>query len=199
MALAVGITGGIGSGKSTVSKVFSLLGTPVFEADREAKVLMNTNEKLKKELTALCGIEIYTSDGILDRKKLAALIFDNELLLRKVNDLVHPEVRQAFVNWKVEQQTPYIIHEAAILFESGFYDMMDYTILVTAPEEARIKRITGRDGITEAEIRSRMARQWNDDKKRKLASIELVNDNSSLIIPQILEIDRKLRTNGKIW
>lgn len=198
MTIAVGITGGIGSGKSTVCKIFKLLGVPVFEADLAAKEIMSSNPKVIDELTAWFGSDIY-SNGTLNRKKLAAEIFDNEGWIQKVNTLVHPLVRYSFLQWKIKQNTPYIIYEAAILFESGFYELMDVNILITAPEHLKIERVTERDNSTPEQVRARMSKQWTDTEKRKLATVEIVNDNSTLIIPQILEIDKNLKTHGKIW
>jgi dephospho-CoA kinase len=199
MALAIGITGGIGSGKSTVCKIFKLLGVPVFEADLVAKTLVNSNTEIRNGLIQFFGKDIYSRDGRINRKMLANLIFNDDLLMEKVNRLVHPVVRNEYLNWIKQQNSAYIIHEAAILFESGFYEMTDYTILVSAPNELRIERVTHRDLITPEMVKSRMLKQWTDEEKRKLASFELVNDNKKLLIPQILEIDKKLKTHGKIW
>jgi dephospho-CoA kinase len=199
MALTIGITGGIGSGKSTVCQIFKILGIPVFEADLVAKTLINSNTEIKKGLVALFGREIYGSDNRINRKMLADLIFNDDNLLEQVNRLVHPVVRNEFINWLKTQNSEYIIHEAAILFESGFYKMMNYTILVSAPEEMRIDRVTKRENITPEMVRGRMAKQWSDEEKRKLTTLELVNDNKKLIIPQIFEIDKNLKTHGKIW
>jgi dephospho-CoA kinase len=199
MALAIGITGGIGSGKSTVCKIFKLLGVPVFEADLVAKTLVNSNTEIRNGLIQFFGKDIYSRDGRINRKMLANLIFNDDLLMEKVNRLVHPVVRNEYLNWIKQQNSAYIIHEAAILFESGFYEMTDYTILVSAPNELRIERVTHRDQITPEMVKSRMLKQWTDEEKRKLASFELVNDNKKLLIPQILEIDKKLKTHGKIW
>ena len=199
MALAIGITGGIGSGKSTVCKIFKLLGVPVFEADLVAKTLVNSNTEIRNGLIQFFGKDIYSRDGRINRKMLANLIFNDDLLMEKVNRLVHPVVRNEYLNWIKQQNSAYIIHEAAILFESGFYEMTDYTILVSAPNELRIERVTHRDQITPEMVKSRMLKQWTDEEKRKLASFELVNDNIKLLIPQILEIDKKLKTHGKIW
>jgi dephospho-CoA kinase len=199
MAVKVGITGGIGSGKSTVCKIFKLIGIPVFEADQVAKTLINTDEKISTELKLLFGNNIYDSSNKLNTKMLADLIFNDESLLEKVNNLVHPAVRNEFILWHQKQNSKYTVHEAAILFESGFYKMMDFTILVSAPEVTRIERVVKRDKIPVELVETRIRKQWNDEDKRKLASIELVNDNKHLLIPQILEIDKKLKTDGKIW
>ena len=199
MTLKIGITGGIGSGKSTVCKVFSILGAPVFEADLVARQLMESDLQIRKGLVERFGEGVYTPNGSVDRKKLAALIFNDEIQLQKVNELVHPAVRSAFLKWADEQNVPYVVHEAAILFESGFYKMMDFTILVSAPEEERIQRVTKRDRSRLTEIKERMQKQWSDEEKRKLASIEIRNADHDLIIPQIIKIDKQLKEYGKIW
>ncbi len=199
MTVTIGITGGIGSGKSTVCEVFKLLGVPVFEADRVARNLINTNSEIRNELIQLYGTDIYSTDKNINREKLANIIFNNDTELEKVNNRVHPVVRNEFENWATQQKTAYVIHEAAILFESGFYKMMDFTILVSAPEEMRIERVVRRNNLTRENVISRMAKQWPDSEKRKFATFELVNDNKNLLIPQIIEIDKKLKTNGKIW
>ncbi len=199
MTLKIGITGGIGSGKTTVCRIFGLLGIPVFHADERAKFLVDTNEKIRNGLIHLFGKEIYIPGNGVDRKKLAEIIFNDKIELQKVNNIVHPEVRIDFQNWLEIQNSPYIIHEAAILFESGFYKMMDYTILISAPEEMRIKRIMKRENVDAEKVRNRIQKQWSDHEKRLLANLEIENDNSKLIIPQILNIDKNIRKNGKIW
>ena len=199
MALRVGVTGGIGSGKSTVCKVFRLLGAPVFEADLAARQLMDSNEKIRHGLIALFGNNIYTPDAHVDRKKLASLIFNDDIQLQKVNELVHPVVRTEFIQWADKQETPYVIHEAAILFETGFYKMMDFTILVSAPEGQRIKRVLKREGVRLEQVKERIQKQWNDEEKRKLASLEIRNADNDMIIPLIIKIDKQLREYGKIW
>jgi dephospho-CoA kinase len=199
MAIKIGVTGGIGSGKSTVCKIFRLLDIPVFESDRVANELINSNVEIRNELILLFGNKIYEPDNKLNRKMLADLIFNDESLLEKVNNLVHPAVRNEFVLWHQKQNSKYVVHEAAILFESGFYKMMNFTILVSAPKELRIQRVVKRNNIEPEMVESRINKQWDDEDKRKLASFELVNDNKYLLIPQILEIDKKLKTDGKIW
>lgn len=199
MALTIGITGGIGSGKSTVCQIFRVLGIPVFEADVVAKKIIDSDSEIKNGLVNLYGQEIYTADGKINRKKLAGIIFNNDIQLAKINKLVHPIVREEFKNWLKLQKTAYAIHEAAILFESGFYKMMDFTILVTAPELQRIEWVMKRDSITEVQVKERIAKQWTDKQKRKLASFEIKNNNRDLIIPQIIKIDNQLKKYGKIW
>lgn len=199
MTLKVGITGGIGSGKSTVCKVFSVLGIPVFEADVVAKQLMNSDNSIRKGLTDLFGEAVYTSTGRVDRKKLASIIFNDDIRLQKVNELIHPVVRQEFLLWADNQDVPYVIHEAAILFESGFYKMMDFTILISAPENERIERVVKRDGSLPGQVKERMNKQWSDEQKRKLASVEITNADEELILPQIIKLDKQLKEYGKIW
>jgi dephospho-CoA kinase len=157
MAIILGITGGIGSGKSTVCKMFEVLGAPVFNADAEAKNLLNSDTNLIKAIQSLFGDEIYLPGSKLDRKKMASIIFSHPESLQQVNKLVHPVVREEFGRWvEKHKQTAYVIHEAAILFESGFFRMMDFTILVSAPEAQRISRVMKRDRISEEKVRERM-------------------------------------------
>jgi len=194
--IKVGITGGIGSGKSTVCKVFKTMGIPVFEADLVAKQLMNNDPELRKQLIHLFGSSVYQSDQTIDRKYLAGIVFSNPSLLAKLNEVVHPAVRKTFDDWFLNQNAPYVIHEAAILFESGFYKIMDKTITVVTDELERIDRVIKRDHITVEMVRQRMKNQWNDEQRIKLADFVIGNNDNQLIIPQIIEIDKKLRTNG---
>lgn len=199
MTLKIGITGGIGSGKTIVCEIFKLLGVPVFQADFVAGKLINSDAVIRSELISRYGNDIYQTDRKVNREKLAGIIFNDDAELEKVNKIIHPFVRNEFMNWVKYQEAEYVIHEAAILFESGFYKMMDAAILVTAPEEMRIERVIKRNGLTRENVVSRIAKQWPDSEKRKFATFELINDNKSLLIPQIIEIDNKIKINGKIW
>ncbi len=200
MALAIGVTGGIGSGKSTVCRMFEILGAPVFEADKVAKQLLDSHEGIKSGLIRLFGKNIYSAEGTVNREKLAGIIFNDDLYLQNMNNLVHPVVREEFISWLKKKETlPYVVLEAAILFEGGFYEMMDFTLLVTAPEEQRIARVMKRDGVTENLVRERMDKQWPDEEKEKLANMVLKNDNNRLLIPEIIKIDKNLKEYGKIW
>jgi dephospho-CoA kinase len=199
MTLKVGITGGIGSGKSTICRVFKLLKVPIFEADIVAKQLLQSHPKIKKGLVHLFGEGVYLENGAVNRKKLAEIIFNDDVQLAKMNALVHPFVRNEFHDWVKQQNSPYVIHEAAILFESGFYKLMDFTILVSAPEEERIQRVVKRDGVSEKMVKERLAKQWTDAEKRKLADYEIINDNKNPVLPEIIQIDKRLREHGKIW
>ncbi|MGQ7869291.1 dephospho-CoA kinase [Sunxiuqinia sp. sy24] len=194
--LKIGITGGIGSGKSTICKFFNLLGIPVFNADLEAKRIMNSSSLVRSQMMLHFGKDIYLPNQTLDRQKLAAKIFNSASMLQKVNAIVHPAVRNYFSEWCQNQQSPYVVHEAAILFESGFYEMMDYIILVTAPEQQRIERVMRRDYSSIEQIKERMSKQWPDDKKIKLANTTINNNNRDLVLPALIELDKKFRTHG---
>jgi dephospho-CoA kinase len=199
MTLIIGITGGIGSGKSTVCKIFRLLRVPVFEADMVGRYLLETDEKLKDRVSELFGGGILTPGGTVDRKKLSKIVFNDEDRLKKLNELVHPAVKEKFIKWKNKRKhCPYVVHEAAILFESGFHEMMDYTIIVTAPEDQRIERVMRRDGESEPHIKARMQKQYSEDYKKQLVDFILPNDNSRLIIPEIIKIDNNIKKYGKI-
>jgi len=188
--LKVGLTGGIGSGKSMVARIFAVLGIPVFDADTEAKTLMETDPVLKAQLKDAFGEEVYLN-GILQRKKLAEMVFPDENKLRLLNNLVHPRVRDVFFEWVGRHaEAPYVIHEAAILLESGWAFLFDRVITVEAPEPLRIRRVIERDGTSAGEVRSRMERQWTDEERRKHADHVLVNDEKELLIPAILELHR---------
>jgi dephospho-CoA kinase len=190
--LKVGLTGGIGAGKSTVAQIFIHLGIPVFNADTEASKILDQNTEVRHQLTDWFGPDIFI-DGRPDRKKLAGLLFNDPELLGKMNGLIHPLVFDHFVNWcNVNQSKPYLIHEAAILFESGFYKNLDANILVIAPENIRILRVKQRDKTTEKAIRERMQNQWTDDRKSSLADYIITNDGVTPLIPRILELHRKL-------
>jgi len=145
--ICVAITGGIGSGKSVVCKIFEKLSIPVFNADFEAKKLMNSSTEIRNKLIDLFGSDIYQSNGDIHRKKMADLIFNNNFALQKVNEIVHPEVRKRFGEWAKEQNSPYVIQEAAIIFESGQFHSFDKIITVTAPSELKIERVMKRDHV----------------------------------------------------
>jgi dephospho-CoA kinase len=185
----VGITGNIGSGKTTVSKVFELLGIPVFYADDHAKNIMVRDAELIGRIKAVFGNEAYFTDGTLNRKYIAGIVFNNDAELAKLNALVHPATFRAFDSWlALQTAAPYIIKEAALLFESGSYNLCDRTLMVTAPIELRIKRILGRDNITRAEAESRNAKQFTEDRKIALADDMIRNDETELVIPQVLKL-----------
>lgn len=196
--LKIGVTGGIGSGKSMVCRIFQILQVPVFEADGEAKLIMNQNPVVRSALVGLLGENIYDEKGKLDRQVMAQKIFNNRNLLDKVNNIVHPAVRQRFLEWWMQQTAPYVIQEAAILFESGAYTLMDKNILVLSSEELRIKRLAGRDGLTAQQIKSRMANQWPDNRKLPLANLVIYNDENEFVINQVLKIHQTILNYAKV-
>lgn len=190
--IKIGLTGNIGSGKSTIAKIFSLLQIPVYNADDEAKKFLS-NQFVISELINKFGSNIL-ADNKIDNKKLAAIVFNNKDYLIFLNQLIHPLVKTDFNNWcnSLPDSCKYVIMEAAILFESGFDKYVDKIIMVTAPQEIRIERIIKRDNSTREEILKRMANQWDEDKKTNLADFLITNDDNSLLIPQVIEINKKI-------
>ncbi len=198
--VTVGITGGIGSGKSTACKVFEILGIPVFQADFIARKLQNEDPRIIKSLTLIFGKEIYAKDGQLNKKKLASIVFNDRKLLEKLNSIIHPAVQLEFINWKNEfAHKPYILYEAAILFETGSFRKFDFTILVVADERERIERVIKRDHTNVEAVLQRMQNQMQDIEKRKLADFIIENNDNQLIIPQILKLDQLLISNSHVW
>lgn len=190
--IKVGVTGGIGSGKSLICQVFSRLGVPIFTADDAAKYLMEHDPEIRKNLTIVFGNSIYT-DGKLDRSKLASLIFDDPGLLAEVNRIVHPVVRQNFNEWCASfTGAPFVIQESAILFESRAYSFFDYIILVSAPEEIRIQRVLSRPGMTTEKILRIMKNQLPEEEKIVRSHFIIKNDETNLIFPVILSIFTEL-------
>jgi dephospho-CoA kinase len=193
--LKIGITGNIGGGKTTVSKIFEVLGIPVFYADDAAKKVMAEDTILIDELKKAFGAEAYFSDGTLNRKHIASIVFNDDAQLAKLNSIVHPAVFRAFDTWTGQvKNAPYVIKEAALLFESSSYKMCDYSVMVTAPLELRIQRVVQRDGLTRADVESRNAKQFSEEKKIQLADHVIRNDDTELVIPQVLELHRKFLT-----
>lgn len=187
----VGITGNIGSGKTTVCKIFEVLGIPVFYADDAAKDVMVTDAELIAGIKQAFGDGAYFDDGTLNRKHIAGIVFNDKEQLAKLNSLVHPAVFRAFDQWVLHKKNaPYVLKEAAILFESGSYKKCDRAIMVTAPLNLRIKRVTTRDGITADEVKSRNDRQFTEEKKLALADDVIINDDTQLVIPQVLKLHK---------
>jgi dephospho-CoA kinase len=187
--LVVGITGGIGSGKSIVCNVFEHFGVPVYNADSEAKNLMNNDTALIKELKKEFGADIFSLKDGLNRKKLAELVFNDKEKLVKLNALVHPHVKKHFHKWMKEQKdSQYIVKEAAILFESGADEDCNLIITVVAPRELRIERVMQRDDVTREKVRSIIDNQWSSTDKIKKSDYVIANDDHILVIPQVLEL-----------
>jgi dephospho-CoA kinase len=195
--LKIGITGGIGSGKTTVCKVFELLGVPVFYADDVAKSIMYTDPVLKSEILKAFGENSYLKNGDLNRSYISSIVFNDKHELEKLNSLVHPAVFRAFDNWVLSQkEASYVIKEAALLYESDAYKMCDKSILVISPIETRISRVKARDGISAEDIQLRMNRQFSDEQKMKFADHILNNDERQLLIPQIIQLHQQFLTIG---
>lgn len=190
MGLKIGITGGIGSGKTFICKLFEALGIPVYNADEEAKRLMNTDVRIKEKLIAQFGEATY-KDGLLDRAFLADMVFSDKDKLELLNSIVHPIVIQEAKDWAERQTTRYSLKEAALLFESGSYKELDYTILVTAPMDIRIQRVIERDGATEQQVRERINKQLSDEEKLQLADFVIVNDGITPLLPQVWTLHQK--------
>ncbi|PSR04734.1 MAG: dephospho-CoA kinase [Bacteroidetes bacterium SW_11_45_7] len=190
----VGITGGIGSGKTTVCRIFEALRIPVYYADDRAKKLMQEDDQLIRQVKEAFGEEMYDAHNRLQRQKLADIVFNDEAELKTLNSLVHPAVFRDGQKWaEKHQDVPYTLKEAALMFESGSYQWVDKMIVVTAPEETRIQRITERDGSTPEQVRARMAQQMPQEEKDEKADFLIHNDGTQLLIPQVLEIDGQLR------
>jgi dephospho-CoA kinase len=189
--LKIGITGGIGSGKTTVAKVFETLGIPVYYADDEAKRIMNEDEELKKKITVSFGNESY-ENGKLNRAYLASVVFNNNYKLDLLNSIVHPATIKDAEQWMQNKNTAYALKEAALLFESGAAENLDYVIGVTAPQHLRIKRVMERDSVTRDEVLKRINRQIEEDIKIKLCDFVIINDEQQLVIPQVLALHEKL-------
>lgn len=188
----IGITGGIGSGKSFIATIIERMGYPVYYSDVRSKELTNAHPVIRQGLIDLVGENVYFG-GELDKKVLATAIFSNDELRLKVNQLIHPIVRQDFEDWANSQKSDLIFNEAAILFETGAYRNFDATILVYAPEELRLKRVLKRDIITKEEVLARMNNQLKDDEKRKMTSLQILNDCESPILIQIETILEEIR------
>ncbi|WP_445385219.1 dephospho-CoA kinase [Robiginitalea sp. IMCC44478] len=189
--MRVGLTGGIGSGKSSIAREFTRLGVPVYNSDLRAKELMQLHEGLRAKIKTLLGSQAY-NDGKLDRGYVASRVFSDSSLLQRLNSLVHPRVREDFERWAGQQQYPYVIQEAAVLFENGGYRNCDKMILVVAPEQARIERVIQRDKSSRKAVVERMKNQWPDDKKIPLADFVIENSDWDHTLECIAQIHSEL-------
>ena len=189
----IGITGGIGSGKSVVGQILEAMHFPVYYSDQQSKILVDTDLVIREELIKLLGTEVYL-DGKLNRPFLSHQLFSNDELRLKINQIIHPKVREAFTNWVSKQSSNLVFNEAAILFETGAYKSMDYNILVTAPLELKIARVLKRDNITINEIQDRISKQSSDEEKIPLADFVIVNDEVKPLLQQIEAILIKVKS-----
>jgi dephospho-CoA kinase len=198
--IKVGLTGGIGAGKSIVSKIFANLGIQIYDSDYQAKLLYLTNESLKLELIHMFGVNVYTPAGTLNKQYLAEIVFNDNNKLKQLNQIVHPRVKTHFENWIDHcKRNPYIIKEAAILFESGANKFLDKVIVVEAPLEIRISRVIERDAVFRDEVLKRMQNQLPQEEIVKKANYVIVNDDIQLILPQVFYIhDELLKLSRKL-
>jgi dephospho-CoA kinase len=185
--LKIGVTGGIGSGKTSVCRVFNVLGVPVFSADKEAHLIMDNDQGVIVRIKKISGKNLY-SEGVLDRAEMAKLIFNDSRLLQRVNGIVHPAVFEKFNKWQENQSVPYVILEAAILFESGASKLVDRTITVIAPLEERVKRVIRRNRLTYEQVMDRIRNQMDDESKIRLSDYVIMNSEQDMIIPEVLRI-----------
>lgn len=197
MAKRLGVTGGIGSGKTTVCRIFRVLGIPVFVADNVARDVMENEPDIRAAINLITGKDLYTH-GNLDRKELARIIFNRPDLLRKVNAAVHPEVLERFNRWASASDSPYVIMEAAILFEAGADSLVDRVVTISAPVEERISRVMGRNELTREEVIRRINNQLGDEEREEQSYYVINNSDNEMIIPEILKIhEDMIRLSGR--
>jgi dephospho-CoA kinase len=189
----LGITGGIGSGKTSVCRVFEVLGIPVFSADRAAQEILEKNKDIIAGINSITGKDLYQS-GNLNRSELASIIFNDAAVLKKVNSLVHPVVFDHFAKWTLIQSAPYVIMEAAILFESGASSIVDKIATVVAPVEQRVRRIILRNLLSEEQIMERMRNQIDDEERIRKSDFVIYNSENDIIIPSVLKIHNEILT-----
>jgi dephospho-CoA kinase len=189
--LRIGLTGGIGSGKSTVAKIFEVLDIPVYYADDVTRKLMNEDEAIIKNIKEHFG-ELSYIDGKLNRAHIASIVFSDKAKLATLNAITHPPTIQHAAEWMQQQTTPYVIKEAALIFESGSYKDLDYVIGVFSPKQLRINRVMERDGVSSNEVVKRMNQQMDEDEKMQRCDFVITNDEQQLVVPQVMELHAKL-------
>jgi dephospho-CoA kinase len=190
----IGLTGGIGSGKTTVARIFSMLNVPVYNSDEAGRKITNINPSVKSAIKEQFGAEMFDENNTLYREKLSAIVFNDSSALAKLNAIIHPAVAQDFKTWCDNQSSPYVIKETAILFEHGLDKHLDGVIVVEAPDELRIKRVMHRNGITEEAVRNRIQQQLPQDELISRADWVIHNNEEQLLIPQVLEIYSRITT-----
>lgn len=191
--MRIGLTGGIGSGKTTAARVWEQLGVSVYYADERGRWISDNDPEVILKIKALFGENAYLPDGKLDRKRIAGKVFSDSVLLERLNAVIHPAIRADYRRWaKAQTKVPYTVMESAILFESGFDSEVDRVVVVTAPEEVRIARTVRRDGSDEAAVRARIATQMSDEARQEKADFILDAGEKELLIPQIIALHEKL-------
>ncbi|MFO8054092.1 MAG: dephospho-CoA kinase [Bacteroidales bacterium] len=185
--IKLGLTGGYGSGKSTIAKAIEAMGFPVFYADQRAKQLYKRKD-VKAQIRGVLGDHVFDDHGHIDKKKLASTVFYDAQKLTRVNAILHPKVAEDFEQWLEQQSHKLVFHEAALLFEAGFQAKFDYVVTVSAPEELCVERVVRRDGVSREQVMQRMKYQYSDQKKRELADFIIENDQRSMVLPQLLEL-----------
>src|SRR6188768_1346489 len=191
MVLRLGLTGGIGSGKSTAARFFEVLGIPVYYADISARKLMNEDAELRSAIATIFGNQAY-ANNILDRKYISSIVFSDPAKLQQLNALVHPATKKDGEGWMQQQTSPYAIHEAALIFEAKVAERLDQVIGVSSPIELRIKRAMKRDKVNREEVLKRMDQQLDEEVKMSKCDLVLINDDQQLLIPQVLDLHEKL-------
>lgn len=191
--MKIGITGGIGSGKTYVCKIISSLGYPIYDCDTRAKELMSSNKALISSIKHLIGTDSYNNDGSINKEVIAGFLFANKANADKMNQLVHPAVKNDFLQWASEQQSEIVFMESAILFESKFNDVIDHTVAIYAPAEIRLKRAIQRDNTTKEKIESRMRQQLTEQEISWLSDFQINNDGKANVHEQVLELLSKLK------
>ena len=193
----VGVTGGIGSGKTVVTKIFAVMGIPVYDSDSRAKQLMSEDPELKAEIVRAFGMESYGEEG-LNRKFLATKVFNNPANLEKLNQMVHPKVKQDYVRWITQQISGIVINEAALLYEKDIAKQLNFVIVVVAPDDIRMERVSKRDSRSEIQIKEIMGNQWQQEKTSRLADAVIVNDNTTALIPQVMNIYEAIKRKASL-
>jgi dephospho-CoA kinase len=190
--LKIGLTGGIGSGKSTVSKIFEQLRAPVYYADKEAKRLMNEKEELRTRIVDLLGEKSYDGERT-NNTYIASVVFNSEEKLQELNRIVHPAVRNDFMEWLKPHSAAYVVEEAAIIFEAGIEESFDYIVFVSAPEDLRIRRVMERDQVSREQVEKRIQMQWPEEKKINGSDFVITNDINDMLLPQVLSLHERFR------
>lgn len=191
----VALTGGIGSGKSTIAKMFTFLDVPVYDSDKEAKRLLNSSKRLRKDIISVLGEDAYKGKR-LNKTYISSKIFKNKELLLEMNKIVHPAVRKHFKAWVKKQETPYVIQETAIIFENGGQHNYDAIVLVTAPQDIRIKRVMDRDNVTKEQVMARIKNQWSDSEKIPLSDFVIENTDLKKTAAKVSAVNKALLENS---